>query len=148
MLFEGVCLVLGMGEGCSGCPGIGRVHALQVSLQVADAVAKAGNGSLATLVKCCSSSTPDQALRLTHACCQASEEAAATLASAGIVQVREPPLVQHAKLLTLVHEWDVISPYPSGAQSPGARPIPRTGKQEARSRILIIGAAPMGLAGS
>lgn len=128
MLNEGVCLVLGMGEGCSGCPSIRRVHAVQATLQVADAVAKAGNGSLATLVKCCSSSTPDQALRLTHACCQASEEAAATLASAGMVQVREPLLVQHAKLLTLVHEWDIISPYPSGAQSPRCLANPTYGQ--------------------
>ena len=73
--------------------GIRRVRALQASLQVAHAVAKSGNGSLAALVKCCSSSTPDQALRLTHACCQASEEAAASLASAGIVQVQEPILI-------------------------------------------------------
>ena len=137
-------MALGMGEGSSGCIGIRGVHALQASVQVADAVAKAGNGSLAALVRCCSSSTPDQALRLAHACCQASEEAAATLASAGIVQVREPLLIQHAQLLTIMHEWDIL-PHPSGAHSPRCLATPTHGKTQARS-IFIIGAAPMGLA--
>ena len=62
-------------------------HALQASQQVADAVGKASTAALGALLSCCSGTAPGQALRLTHACCQCSDEAAAALVSAGLLQV-------------------------------------------------------------
>ena len=68
-------------------------NALQASQQVADVMAKAGTAAQGALLSCCSSAAPGQALRLVHACCQGSDEAAAALVSAGLLQVSCLPML-------------------------------------------------------